>query len=181
MKNRRQWFANPAPKNRRRQRKTNQKSLRIESLEIRRLLYGEPIGGWDYIYQGDAAADGGNFTSLDGTWDHDNGSDQWDGTAPGAGRPGGSGTYVDAADGATFLRIQDTGDPRDYGFADPGSNRKVLFGHNIGSDGAASNVIDTGVTLTFRTRLSTAPNVDDAHPNSGIQHYHGRPKVTGMI
>ena len=35
--------------------------------------FGEPDGGWTYIYTGDAAA-----ADLDGTWDHDNGSDQWD-------------------------------------------------------------------------------------------------------
>ena len=35
-------------------------------------VYGDP--GWSYIYEGDQA----NTTNLDGTWDHDNGSDQLD-------------------------------------------------------------------------------------------------------
>ena len=54
------------------------------------------------------------FTSLDGTWSHDNGGDAWDGSAIGDGSPGG----VSVIDG--YLRIQDPGDPRDNGFPDPG-------------------------------------------------------------
>ena len=34
------------------------------------------------------------------------------------------------------IRIQDTGDPRNYGFTDP-SNRKLYFGHNITADGGS--------------------------------------------
>ncbi|MGH9361437.1 MAG: hypothetical protein ACRD2T_05925 [Thermoanaerobaculia bacterium] len=49
----------------------------------------EPDGGWDYVY---AANDGedvdGEFDSafggsLDGTWRHNSGSDEWDGSGPG--------------------------------------------------------------------------------------------------
>jgi len=101
-----------------------------------------------------------NFDSLDGTWDHNNGSDQWDGSGPGevVGPPG------DAPGGAksfpvgdpSFLRIQDTGDPRDAGWGDPG-NRKIYLAHEIdfGLDGAH---------LEFGVRLATAQTgpVDEA-------------------
>lgn len=53
------------------------------------VAYNPPPGGWTYTYDGDADA-GAADTALDGTWDHDNGSDQWDGTAPGEGAPGGA-------------------------------------------------------------------------------------------
>ena len=60
------------------------------------------------------AYDGG---ALDDQWSHDNGSDAWDGTGPGEGSPGGAAAMVE--DDVTFLRIQDTGDPRDYDMPDP--------------------------------------------------------------
>ncbi len=75
---------------------------------------------------------------------------------------------TDAEDETTFLRLQDTGDPRDYGYAEP-ANGQLYFGHNIGAEGATGNVIDAGVTLTFRTRLSTGEGLDDAHPNGGSE------------
>lgn len=136
----------------------------LELLETRRLLYGNPLGGWVYLYDGVGDANGAGFTALDGTWSHFATPDFWDGTGPGAGRPGGVRSMTDADDGATFLRLQDTGDPRDYGFDDP-SNRQLFFGHNIGAEGAANDVLDAGVTLTFRTRLSTGEGLDEAHPN----------------
>ena len=47
------------------------------------VAYPEPPGGWTYLYEANdlmvGAADSG-FTSLDGTWSHDNGSDAWDGS-----------------------------------------------------------------------------------------------------
>jgi len=74
--------------------------------------YGDPDGGWTYIYTGDAAAPGADYTALDGTWNHDNGSDQWDESEIGTGMPGGVSVLTE--NGVTFTRIQDTGDPRDY-------------------------------------------------------------------
>lgn len=50
------------------------------------LSFSPPDGGWNYLYEGDQAdyaPDGEGFASLDGTWSHDNGSDQWDGSAIG--------------------------------------------------------------------------------------------------
>jgi CHRD domain-containing protein len=126
-------------------------------------VYDDPVGGWTYVLDGTqviAGPGGTNFTSLDGTWSHDNGSDTWDGSAvggtfaAGTNAPGG----VSSIDG--YLRIQDPGDPRNAGFADPG-NRKIYFGHNISAEGAATNVLDSGVTLHFRARIPTAGLLDD--------------------
>ncbi|MCP4728839.1 MAG: hypothetical protein GY872_02075 [Roseibacillus sp.] len=122
--------------------------------------YPAPDGGWDCEYGGDVDP------ALLG-WDHNNGSDQWDGTGIGAGSPGGASVLTH--DGDTFLRIQDTGDPTDYGIADP-SNRKVYFTKdltNVFSLGYSP--LTDGVTMHFRTRVSTANSgpLDDHHPNGG--------------
>jgi hypothetical protein len=125
-------------------------------------LYDDPSGGWTYVLNGSSATagpGGTNFTSLDGTWSHDNGSDTWDGSAiggtfaAGSNAPGG----VSSIDG--YLRIEDSGDPRPA-FPDPG-NRKIYFGHNITAEGASGTVLNDGVTLHFRARISTAGLLDD--------------------
>ncbi len=135
-------------------------------------FYAEPQGGWSYFFGGDAAADGGagtGFTSLDGTWSHDNGSDEWDGSEIGSGTPGGVSALSD--NGTSYIRLQDPGDPRDHGFDDPGSNRKQYFTHNITEEGAADSVIDDGVTLYFRTRIATAATgpLDLMHADGGTE------------
>jgi len=128
-----------------------------------------PPGGWTYLYNGDqalAAPAGSGYANLDGTWTHDNGSDEWDGSQVGgifdvANRPGGASLGTNGS--TIFLRMQDCGDPRDYNyttnnFGDPGSNRKVYLGHNIGSDidpVKAQTIMRSGVTLTFRARIPT--------------------------
>ncbi len=127
--------------------------------------YASPEGGWLYTYEAGSGDDiageaGSGFTSLDGTFSHDNGSDQWDGSRFGAdGRPGGA----QVIDG--FLRMQETGDPRDHGFPDPGSIRKLYFGHDLSGDGASNTLLDDGVTLYFRARVPTTG--DDIHVNGG--------------
>jgi hypothetical protein len=120
------------------------------------IAYTDPAGGWKYIYTGDSASGGAGFTALDGTWSHDNGSDQWDETAIGAGNAGG----VSALDG--YIRLQETGDPRDHGMGDPGSNRKLYFGHLIDD----TRILD-GVTLSFRARIATGSPLDAMYPDSG--------------
>ena len=131
--------------------------------------YAEPIGGWTYIYTGDAAAPGADFSALDGTWSHDNGSDQWDETEIGAGRPGGVSVFSDAE--ATFLRLQDPGDPRDHAQDDPGSNRKIFFGHQLIDEidqAVADEILSVhGITISFRARLSTTLTLDNLHPDGG--------------
>jgi hypothetical protein len=129
-------------------------------------VYSPPTGGWTYIFTGEAAAGGADFTALDGTWNHANGSDEWDESDIGGGSPGGvSGGLTDGS--TTYIRMQDTGDPRDYGFADPGSNRKYYFGHDITAEGASDTILDEGVTLSFRTRIATGDPLDEAHPDGG--------------
>jgi hypothetical protein len=134
------------------------------------VYYEDPPGGWTYIYTGDSAASGAGFNALDGTWSHGNGSDRWDGTEIGSGRPGGVSILSDG--NVTFARLQDTGDPRNYGMGDP-SNRKILFGHSITTDiGAIANtLLDDGVTISFRARLSTTPPLDSLFPPGGSFHY----------
>jgi hypothetical protein len=157
--------------------------------------YPQPAGGWTYIYQGDQLQVDDPI-ALDGTWTHDNNSDAWDGSEIGdfslvAGlgfgtknAPGGAslGTHS----GATYLRMQDTGDPRDYDtsageWEDPQS-RKMYFGHDIGADidpNKAETIMDTGVTLTFRARIPTlakaGPPLDPLHRDgqnaAGVQPY----------
>lgn len=119
------------------------------------VLYATPAGGWLFAYDGSVDPTAAGFS-------HDNGSDEWDGSAIGAGRPGGA--SVLSGGGVDFLRLQDTGDPRDYGFSDPGSNRKLYFTH---AAGLSASPLDTGVTLYFRTRLATGAPLDDAHPDGG--------------
>src|SRR5437867_7423606 len=113
--------------------------------------FPDPPGGWTYIYNGDKLMVGdvnSGFTSLDGTWSHDNGSDQWDGSTIGGtfttngvfgvdNAPVGASLITEG--GATHLRMQDTGDPRDYGYPDPG-NRKIYFGHDVEADGGGADV-----------------------------------------
>ena len=129
--------------------------------------YAEPFDGWTYIYTGDAGAPGADFTALDGTWSHDNGSDQWDETEIGTGRPGG--VIVLSEDDVTYLRLQDAGDPRDHAQDDPGSNRKIFFGHSITEDIGAigDTLLDDGVTISFRARIPTTSPLDDLHPDGG--------------
>ncbi|RIK88207.1 MAG: hypothetical protein DCC67_00975 [Planctomycetota bacterium] len=107
--------------------------------------YLDPAGGWNYIYQGDAApgvnglpdgygpnTDGG---ALDGTWRHDQ-LGRWDGHAPGdpisnpadppqpdptspasgpTGPSPGGVGFLNDA-GANYIRIQDVGDPALHGW-----------------------------------------------------------------
>ncbi|MCA9262763.1 MAG: lamin tail domain-containing protein [Planctomycetales bacterium] len=144
--------------------KRSSRRLQTESLEARVLLYAAPVGGWDYLYHGDSADNGAAFTALDGTWDHDNGSDQWDGSIPGEGAPGGAGAFDDGDVG--YLRLQDTGNPSGQ-FPDP-NNRKLFFAHDLASDvPGLGNVLSTGVTLTFRARLSTDGVLDGNWPAGG--------------
>jgi len=123
--------------------------------------YQDPAGGWTYIYTGDAGG-----ASLDGTWDHDNGSDQYDGTTIGSGSPGGCSILTDG--NTTYLRLQETGDPTDHAMGDP-SNRKIMWTHDIGADLGADpgTILDDGVTISFRARISTGAPLDDLHGDGG--------------
>tara|TARA_Y100001934_G_scaffold219097_1_gene260597 strand:- start:5597 stop:8707 length:3111 start_codon:yes stop_codon:yes gene_type:complete len=130
--------------------------LKPATAEAPKSKYTVPQEGWKY--------------SLDVTdisaWDHNNGSDAWDGSAIGGefgdgNRPGG----VSVIDG--FVRIQDSGDPRDYGFSDPGSNRKIYLGKNIAEEGGTDTILDDGATLHFMARIPTEGLIDPVHVNGG--------------
>ncbi|HUF63632.1 MAG TPA: LamG-like jellyroll fold domain-containing protein [Verrucomicrobiales bacterium] len=136
-------------------------------------VYAPPPDGWVYTYDGSAAA-GAADAALDGTWSHTNGSDEWDGSPIGSGRPGGVSALT--GEGTTYLRMQDPGDPTDHGLADPGSNRKIAFFRDMRASGMNANgqtffegykPLRDGVTLNFRTRLATGGPLDQIHPDGG--------------
>jgi hypothetical protein len=124
--------------------------------------YPNPLGGWTYTYTGDGAANP-DAAALDGTWDHNNGSDAWDGSIIGAGTAGGVNALSDGS--VNFLRIQDaltSGSGTD--------SRKICFGHSITNDiGAtiAGPLLDNGVTISFRACLSTTSPLDGTWPAGG--------------
>ncbi len=142
-------------------------------------------GGWVYTNNGDQAicGPGGVADSLDGTWNRNNGSSEWDcsglgGTLKsGLNAPGGviavtTGTHPSEV-GISYLRIQDCGNPEQ--FKDPSNvtftrpaNRKILFVHDMTAEGCPDTVLDDGFTITFRARIptrakTTAP-IDDLYP-----------------
>ncbi len=131
-------------------------------------LFKPPAAGWGYGYEANAGqgapGSGGAaaFDALDGTYGHDNNSDTWDGTEIGVGgAPGGVSLINDS-----YLRIQDTGDPRDHGFPDP-SSRKIYLGHKLSANGFSATFLnDAGATLHFRMRLATTGPLDQVHPDS---------------
>ncbi|RIL06355.1 MAG: hypothetical protein DCC71_07125 [Proteobacteria bacterium] len=130
------------------------------------VAYEDP--GWDYVYEGDQDAFGpGGMGGLDGQWRHDE-SDQWDGSAPGGviGAGNAPGGVVALAEGdTTYLRIQDTGNPLAWGFEEP-SNRRFYFGHDVETENpGATSILDGGITLSFRARLSSGGELDDVYPD----------------
>ncbi|MCP5524475.1 MAG: hypothetical protein H7A46_23335 [Verrucomicrobiales bacterium] len=130
--------------------------------------FPNPAGGWTYLYTGDQLQTG--EPAFDGTWTHDNGSDAFGGDEIGGvldpvnnpdNNPGGANLLTEG--NTQYLRIQDTGDPRDYDGAtaawDDPSNRKIYFGHYLSQDLQEADtlaILDNGVTLTFRARIPTA-------------------------
>ncbi len=136
-------------------------------------VYDPPEGGWTYIYNGDLWDSDPEF-ALDGFWNHDNGSDAWDGTEIGDGLPGGVSLFTEVMgeDTTMYLRMQDPGDPRQYGESDP-SNRKLYLGYNISLNDAPANdstIMDDGITISFRARVATAVSglLDDIFPADGL-------------
>jgi hypothetical protein len=157
------------------------------------IAFPDPSDGWTYQFNGDqlnttnpttASAPSpygaGTGVSFDGTWRFTGGgSDSFDGSTNG-------GTFVDGAfgvgnkpggwtlcneGGVTFVRMQDTGDPRTVGFHDP-SNRKLMMARVMSLiDAASTTQLADGFTLCFRARVPTIPNtiypIDPLFPASG--------------
>jgi len=145
----------------------------------------DPTGGWRYTYDGafnpgtDGLPDGfGNSQqeqALDGTWFHDQG-DKWDSSAPGevgaapnGHAPGGAGRFIDT-DQRDYIRIQDAGNPESHGWVQGGgivnNNRRVYFGHDMTQDGSLGEELvltNTGVTISFRSRIPNSGPLDDAY------------------
>jgi uncharacterized repeat protein (TIGR01451 family) len=146
--------------------------------------YSPPLGGWNYIYNGDQTNPLPTVTykpssCLDGTWSANNGSSEWDGSWRGAGNgmPGGISSDGDA------LTIEDV----NVG-SGTGNNRKMYFTHDMAQDAGvtgAGTILDTGVTISFRTRLPTSDPLaeialpdgwgifSDGKANFNVHQYNG--------
>jgi len=175
--------------------------------------FAPPPDGWGYVYDPEPDSppeemlqyepDPALVGCLDGTWRRHDGSDRWDGSAPGevdtttdiqpdgvldGAAPGGVGLDVvpggapGGAGDAGVLSFEDTGDPSSGNYTwegvpmqwadaiDPavpksGSNRKIYLGRNLNDlcedEIAPESLLDTGVTLNVRLRLTPADAVKD--------------------
>lgn len=117
-------------------------------------VYAAPDGGWAYRYAGNAATSALN-AALDGTWSRPTTSDSWSGDGRGAGNglPGG----VNTTNG--ILTIEDAVTSGTSGT----DNRRFYFIHNLAQEGGVTNantILNDGVTLTFRARI-TPPSPAD--------------------
>ncbi|MBI3881087.1 MAG: immunoglobulin domain-containing protein [Verrucomicrobia bacterium] len=114
-------------------------------------MYQDPPAGWTYIFRGHAAKGGAHDSgvpALDGTWSNGPGvdSDRWagDGRGTGNGPKGG----VETSFGVLTMEDAETS-------GSGNSNQKLYFIHTLGQDGVTNNnLLDTGVTLSFRARLT---------------------------
>ena len=146
-------------------------SLAAASFVQAQKVFDPPVGGWDYYFDGDDAyyaLPNEGFLSFDGTWSHDNSSDQWDGSEIGGdfgdgNRPGGIQVITDGD--LNYLRLQVVGDPRDHGYGGEPSNRKIYLVHDLNEDGASDDLLDEGVTLIIRARVPTDGPLDPLHPD----------------
>jgi uncharacterized repeat protein (TIGR01451 family) len=116
--------------------------------------YAAPNGGWTYLLTGDGTANAGD-AALDGTWNHDNGSDSWsgDGRGPGNGLAGG----VSTLNG--ILTIEDA----ILSGSSSVDNRRIYLTRDLDQDLSGANpdtLLDDGVTLSFRARLTPPPPAD---------------------
>lgn len=109
-------------------------------------IYMSPSGGWTYLYDGNTMATPGT-AALDGTWNHDNGSDAWAGDLRGLTNPPEGGLSVSNG----ILTMEDvlvSGAGID--------NRRFYFTHPLAQDPLtnANTILSDGVTFTFRARLT---------------------------
>jgi hypothetical protein len=100
--------------------------------------------------------------TLDG-WSHDNKIDMWDGTAPGEGNPGGVGVITE--DDTTYIRVQDTGDPRDYADNLPffQTNYSLYLTQPVGTPGLGLD----GARIEIRARIATTGTLDAWRKDGG--------------
>lgn len=117
-------------------------------------LFSPPQGGWTYSYGGNAVSNAGP-NALDGTWNHDNGSDSWSGD--------GRGTGVGLLGGVSSLNGVLTVEDAVVSGTSSVDNRRYYFTHNLLQELSASAgdaILDNGVTLSFRARLTPPPPAD---------------------
>ena len=153
--------------------------------------YLDPPGGWDYVYNPDDhvpatnpmdqyVSEKGVEGALDGTWIRSDQTDYWDGSAPGdttppdaeeVRAPGGVEILERAGEGLNgqtikTLSIEDAGDPRDDGYAEP-SNRKIYFAHVLeeSQEEYKAGRLSAGVTIYVRFRLTPDPKDVENPPN----------------
>jgi hypothetical protein len=139
--------------------------------------YPPPPGGWDYSYDGNSDSNI-STKALDGTWDHNNSSDHWDGTVPGTGNPGGVATVpISGEPGNKALQIVDA-----VKSSGTNNNRRLTLTHNLETnEGTPANFMDDGATFAFRLRLpesatdlQNAPNGLNPHSGAkGIINFRG--------
>src|SRR6185503_13938284 len=109
-----------------------------------------PVGDWTYVYSADEDRSSPRHTAapaLDGTWDHENSSDEWDGDRPATGfnQPGG------AISDNGILTIVDSSSLT----VGTNNNRMIQFTHDLAQDGVANGaILNSGITLYFRARLT---------------------------
>ena len=117
-------------------------------------LYTLSNGGWAYTYKGDEVSIS-DAAALDGTWNHDNGSDAWSGDGRGAG----NGLLGGVGSARGILTIEDAV----LSGTTSTDNRRFYFTHDLARDSAttnASKLLDDGVTLHFRARLTPPSPLD---------------------
>jgi uncharacterized repeat protein (TIGR01451 family) len=120
------------------------------------MIYTPPPGNWSYLYGGDAALGGGKGAAvLDGTWDHNNASSEWDGL----GRGPGTGSLGGISTDGTALTLEDAVSSN----AGTANNRSLYFTRALSDPGVTNpgRMLDDGLTLTFRARL-TPSNINPA-------------------
>ncbi|MBN2354720.1 hypothetical protein JXO59_01335 [candidate division KSB1 bacterium] len=147
-------------------------SLFMLGIGFAQVKYQPPEGEWIYQYHGEGQ-ESDPIYALDELWNHENGSDAWDESLIGEGNPGGIKAMEEEVSGyvTKFLRIQDPGNPTQYGISDP-SNRKIFFGYSISQFDNIPNIdtfLDDGVTFSFRARIAVPKDgdIDDLHPGDG--------------
>lgn len=133
-------------------------------------VYPTPHFGWSYLYGGNGI-DGSLSAALDGTWNHE--QDSWSGDGRGAG----NGPVGGVSSSNGIVTIEDGVTSAAGGTF---NNRRFYFTRNLAQDAAvtnASSLLDDGVTLTFRARLTppTDPllEITDA-PNGLINNSDGK-------
>lgn len=131
------------------------------------LAFQQPLGGWTYAYDGSwtTVQNGTNIggyrpnVTLDGSWGGNNGSSEWPGDARGAG----NGPLGGISTNNGILTVEDI----NLG-GGTGNNRKIYFTRDFANDPAttnASRILDGGITISFRARL-TQPDVVPASDNT---------------